>query len=196
MKTFNQSILIISAISLLYLSIVACDQRRAVEVNTAAEKVINSDSIPVIPQTDSLILDPQTQETALQQDPTSAEKPAQPFKEKTCSPGFNALAKPTGSLHFFYVSGFNAGQFICWKALETHGTEICGDQNCVIYYFDDAKISATNSPPHYVSEQTLMNHGIGRFEFNGHYWELKGSKIWKREGTQFAYYNTNNNAGG
>lgn len=196
MKPINQSILIISAFSSLLLSTVACDQRRAVEVNTAAEKVISSDSIPVIPQTDSLTLDPQTQETALQQDPISDEMPAQPLKEKTCSPGFNALAKPTGSLHFFYVSGFNPGQFICWKALETHGMEICGDQKCVIYYFDDPGITATNSAPDYVSEQTLLNHGIGRFEFNGHYWELKGSKIWKREGTQFAYYNTNNNAGG
>lgn len=196
MKPINQFIFNISACSFLLITFIACDQRKAVEINTAAEKVIGSDSIPVIPSVDTLELDPQTQETALQQDPTSAEKPAQPFKEKTCNPGFNALAKPTGSLHFFYVSGFNAGEFICWKALEVHGTEICGDQKCVIYYFDDAKIAATNSPPHYVNDQTLMKNGIGRFEFNGHFWELKGAKVWKRQGAQYAYYNTNNNAGG
>jgi hypothetical protein len=44
--------------------------------------------------------------------------------------------------------------------------------------------------------ETLQSVGIGRFKYDGKYWEINGASLWKREGKGFAYYNTDNQFGG
>ena len=80
--------------------------------------------------------------------------------------------------------------------MEEHGVSICNGQPCVIYYVDDPNASMSAPPPNYVDPKFLKAHGYGQFSHDENWWEMKGSKIWGREGKQFLYFNTNNNAGG
>lgn len=173
----------------------SCNQRKSVEVTTEAEKITTSDSSAVVPRTDSIdsvSVDPKVSETAMQSDPP----PATPSKPKECQPNFNLLGKPARNQYVFYVSGFNPGEFKCWVDLEKHGATTCGENPCVIFYVDKANVTITKTPPDYLSSTTLQTAGIGKFVHNGRYWELNGAKKWKRSGSGYGYYNTNNQAGG
>ena len=113
-----------------------------------------------------------------------------------CDPSFTQISKPIGQNYFYYVTGFDPLEFKCWNVLEQHGEKISSERPCVIYYIDiaDAKINA--SGPAYLDEETLLKHGIARFEYYGKFWELKGARTWKRKDKVFEYYNTNNQFGG
>jgi len=115
---------------------------------------------------------------------------------KVCQPNFKMIGKPKGNHYLFYLTGFNPGEFKCWNLVEEHGVSICNGQPCVIYYVDDPNASMSAPPPNYVDPKFLKAHGYGQFSHDENWWEMKGSKIWGREGKQFLYFNTNNNAGG
>jgi hypothetical protein len=115
---------------------------------------------------------------------------------RICSPNFTLLAKPSQNRQIFYVSGFDHQEFKCWEELQTHAKKICNGQSCEIYYVDIADIKVLPNGPDLLDPTVLKAHGIGKFTFDGNYWELKGSSIWKRKGNGWSYYTTNNQFGG
>lgn len=115
---------------------------------------------------------------------------------KVCNPNFNLLGQPKKNQYVYYVSGFNPGEFKCWNLLEEHGVKICNGLPCVIYYVDQATVPLTKTPPHFVDEGMLSTTGIGRFEHDGDFWEIKGARLWKRNEKVYGYYNTNEHLGG
>lgn len=123
-------------------------------------------------------------------------KPLVPAKPKICDPNFTKLSSPKNYQHIVYVTGFNPEEFKCWVDLENYGIELSAGNSCIIYFVDKANIKVTTTPPHYLDENTLKTAGIGRFEYNGKYWEIKGADRWKRTGKGYGYYNTDNQLGG
>ena len=85
--------------------------------------------------------------------------------------------------------------FKCWVLLEEHGNSICNKNICTVYYVDKADIALTKTSP-FIDAATLQKHGVGRFEYNGKFWTLKGASTWKRKGKGYGYYNTDNQLGG
>jgi hypothetical protein len=177
------------------LLLASCSQRKTTEVSTDAELITTIDSSAVVPQPDSIdsiSLDPETNETALQQDPP----PVITTKPKACSPNFTLLGSPKKNQKVFFISGFNPEEFKCWIEIEKHGQNICGDSPCVITYVDKADVVLTKTEPYYLDAKTLQTAGIGWYQHNGKYWELNGAKKWKRTDKGYGYYNTDNQAGG
>jgi hypothetical protein len=115
---------------------------------------------------------------------------------KNCQPNFTLIGKPKSNRYLYYVTGFNPSEFKCWAELEAHGVLICKGEPCTIYYLDSPKATMNSTPPHYIDPKILLEHGLGQFEYTNHWWEMKGAKLWGRSGNAFAYFNTNNNAGG
>lgn len=124
------------------------------------------------------------------------EKPLVPAPTKVCDPAYTKLFAPKADQYIYYVSGFNPDEFKCWVELENQGTKICGDRACIVYFVDSPKVKATKTPPHFLDDATLKQNGIGKFVFDGKYWEIKGAGQWKRQGNGYGYYNTNNQFGG
>ncbi len=119
-----------------------------------------------------------------------------PAKTKICDPNFTKLSSPRKSMHIIYVTNFNPEEFKCWVNLEEYGIKTCGGNLGIVFFVDNANIKTNSTPPNYIDDNTLKTTGIGRFEYNGKYWELKGASIWKRTGKGYGYYNTDNQLGG
>ena len=119
-----------------------------------------------------------------------------PAKPKICDPNFTKLSSPRKSMHIIYVTNFNPEEFKCWVNLEEYGVKTCGGNPGVVFFVDNANIKTNSTPPNYIDDNTLKTTGIGRFEYNGKYWELKGASTWKRSGKGYGYYNTDNQLGG
>jgi hypothetical protein len=117
-------------------------------------------------------------------------------KPKICDPNFTKLSSPKRNHHIYYVTDFNPGEFKCWISLEEHGAKICDGTSCIVYYVDSPKVKIEPGLTDYMNPETLKSNGIGRYEYNGKYWEFKGASMWKRSGNGFAYYNTDNQLGG
>ena len=187
----NSAILFLLSMIFLY----ACSGKKtSISVETEAEQITSADSNAVVAAPDSLdtvSVDPGTQSTAMQQDP-----PKVVAKEKVCNPNYTLIGKPAANQYVYYVTGFNEGEFKCWVLLEEHGNQICNKNICNVYYVDKADIALTKTAP-FVDIALLKKHGIGRFEYNGKYWEIKGaSSLWKRTDKGYGYYNTDNQLGG
>ncbi len=123
-------------------------------------------------------------------------KPLEPAKPKICDPNFTKLSSPKNYQHIVYVTNFNPEEFKCWVDLENYGIELSAGNSCIVYFVDKANIKTNTTPPHYLDGNTLKTAGIGRFEYNGKYWEIQGASRWKRTGKGYGYYNTDNQLGG
>ena len=128
--------------------------------------------------------------------PAKDEQLPQPATAGTCNPNFTKLASPGTNLQIFYVTGFTPLEFKCWNALEAHGVRMCGGVPCTILYLDNTQVRLNATPPLYIDPKSLQTSGIGRFDFDGKFWEIKGSRTWKRQGKGYDYYNTDNHLGG
>ena len=169
---------------------IACNQQKeksAEYVEKNVQDTLNNSS-PHDSQTQALV----SKDTIGKEEHTEYEKPV----PKICQPNFNVLSIPKKDQKIIYVSGFNPLEFKCWEELELYGQQTCKKQPCVIYYMDSAVRTFTTSPPHFMNENTLKEHGIGRFENTYSGWELKGSSQWGRKAKGYAYYNTNAGGGG
>lgn len=153
-------------------------------------------SQPVQADSSESMIDTTTAAVTVEDGKYEAPKTTPRITDHQCDPNFTQLSKPIGQNHFYYVTGFDPREFKCWNELEKHGEKISNERPCVIYYIDiaDAKINA--SGPAYLDAETLLKHGIARFEYSGKFWELKGARTWKRKDKGFEYYNTNNQFGG
>lgn len=171
--------------------LVSCQQKKKEIITVDPVENTTADSSAVVPQPDSLKVDPQTHETALQHDP-----PPSPAAIKVCNPNFNILKSPAKNHHVYYVSQFNPGEFKCWELLQKHANEICGGVPCKISYVDDPKVTFTSTNPYYMDAESLMNYGIGFYEHTGTWWEIKGARLWNRKGDGYKYYYTNHQGGG
>ncbi len=118
------------------------------------------------------------------------------ISDRICHPSFTLLAKPQKNRQIFYVSGFDQQEFKCWEEIQTHAKKICEGEACTIYYVDLADIKIIPTAPDFLAPEFLKEHGVGKFEFDGKSWELKGSSLWKRKGNGWSYYTTNNQFGG
>ena len=195
MKTFTQ----ISIISLLcffsiaiILSFVSCGPKKDKNEITTSQEIPGSDTINQMSVKDTQISTTQQ----VEQSPKEEAPKYNPHIPKTCDPNFNLIGSPKKNQKIFYVSGFNPGEFKCWEGLVKHGQDICAGNPCLIYFVDIPNMHTTLTPPHYLDPNDLKTHGIGRFEDNGAWWEIKGSSMWGRKEKGYAYYNTNNAGGG
>jgi len=177
-------LLLLCSIAIIF-SLGSCSQKKDNSEVTTYEGKNSSDTVP-----QETIKDTQTTSTEVAEPTTKEETTTTPTAKK-CDPNFNLLSNPKKNQHIFYVSGFNPDESKCWVELEKQGFSVCGDRPCVIYYLDKANVAITSTPPHYVDVNILKTHGIGRFEHNGSWWELRGSKIWDRPGKGYEYYNSN-----
>lgn len=207
MKSINPSIQII-VFFLFGLALVftgsACNQKKSSSETTTFEEKPSTTVLPSVPTKDTVVTTTVTPSTPAST-PTS---PSATPKEKdgvtiyptapakSCQPNFKMIGKPKGNHYLFYLTGFVPGEFKCWNLVEEHGVSICNGQPCTIYYVDDPNGSMSAPPPNYVDPKYLKEHGLGQFSHDENWWEMKGSKIWGREGKQYLYFNTNNNAGG
>lgn len=178
--------------SLLMLVFLACKPGTPVDTqSTSAEQPTTN---PIVSDTnataskDTLTTQPEA--------PKEESKPLEPAKPKICDPNFTKLSSPKNYQHIVYVTNFNPEEFKCWVDLENYGIELSAGNTCIIYFVDKANIKATTTPPHYLDDNTLKTAAIGRFEYNGKYWEIYGSGRWKRTGKGYGYYNTDNQLGG
>jgi hypothetical protein len=128
--------------------------------------------------------------------PVAEVTPPVPAKPKICDPNFTKLSSPKKNLYIIYVTDFNPEEFKCWVNLEEYGTMTCGGNPGVVIFVDNANIKTNTTPPNYLDDNTLKTTGIGRYEYNGKYWEIKGARLWKRSGKGYGYYNTDNQLGG
>jgi len=94
---------------------------------------------------------------------------AVPPPVKVCDPNYTKIASPKPDHHFYYVTGFQPGEFKCWVELENQGKAICDSLPCVVYFVDKANIKPNMSHRHYMSPEELKSACIGRFEYNGKY---------------------------
>jgi hypothetical protein len=172
---------------LLCIALSACKQSSPKDIVNEETEVISADTPAVSSNSDT---------TTVKKENSSTIPNTSTSSIKVCNPNFNLLGKPAKNQHVYYVSGFNPGEFKCWALIEKHGVGICGDVPCTIYYVDKPDIKLTQTGPHYIDEGTLSTAGIGRFVFDGHFWEIKGSRLWKRNERVYGYYNTNNHLGG
>lgn len=183
-------------ITILLVLLISCKPSGTKEVTSEQGIITSTDSSAIAPEVDSLNINPETNETTMQQDPpstgnatpTSDELKSTPVK--ICDPAFKSLAVPRKNHQVIYVSGFKASEFKCWSLLEENGVKECGGNSCVIYYVDVADVKINSTGPDYMDPNTLMLNGVARFEFKSNYWELKGASIWKRKGSDYTYYNS------
>ena len=125
-----------------------------------------------------------------------ATEPLKPAVPKVCNPNFTKISSLPKNHHIIYVTGFKQEEFKCWVLLEEYGQTLSGGKPCVVYFVDQGDIKIDPALPHHMSDATLKSAGIGRFEYNGKYWEIKGASQWKREGKGYGYFNTDNQLGG
>jgi hypothetical protein len=116
--------------------------------------------------------------------------------DRICNPNFTLLAKQANNKQIFYVSGFNHEEFKCWEEIQYHAVKVCGDHPGVVYYVDLADIKVIPAATDLLDPAVLKEHGIGKFVYDGKYWNLNGASIWKRSGNGWSYYTTNNQFGG
>lgn len=180
-------------LALLFLTMISCKSKDHTE---------NTSIPPTPPSTTSAMdsLSPPAHDSSVASPPpaTSApeEKPLAPAKPKICDPDYTRLFVPKTDQYIYYVSGFNPDEFKCWVELENEGTRICGEHACIVYFMDSPNVKANKTPPHFMDDAALKQNGIGKFVFDGKYWEIKGAGQWKRQGNGYGYYNTNNQFGG
>jgi hypothetical protein len=183
----------------------ACNPKKSSSETTTFEEKPSTTVLPTVPTKDTVGTAPASPPTS---STTAAPSTPKPGKEsdgvtvyptpapKVCQPNFKMIGKPKGNHYLFYLTGFIPGEFKCWNLVEEHAVSICNGQPCVIYYVDDPNGSMSAPPPNYVDPKYLKQHGLGQFSHDENWWEMKGSKIWGREGKQYLYFNTNNNSGG
>ncbi len=113
-----------------------------------------------------------------------------------CNPNVTLLVKPAAGKQIFYVTGFDEKEFKCWEEVLKHATKICGEENCTLYYVDGAEIKVVPGATDLMDPAVLKEHGVAKFVQVKKTYNFNGSSIWKRKGNGWAYYNTNNQAGG
>jgi hypothetical protein len=175
---------------LMLIVLTACKQRPSNEESISEPESLSDTSTAVTPDTT----------TAQLTQPAEKATPAEPstphLTPHDCNPNLNAIANPGKQQYIYYVTGFNPAEFKCWEKLEIHGTELCNEAPCTIYYVDAASVPISKSGDKPLDDSTLKTHGIGRYEHSGKFWEIKGAKMWGRSGKGYNYYNTNNHLGG
>jgi hypothetical protein len=190
------------ASSIVLLAILAC--KPSTSSNTTGEATHPSTENPQTTDSSSQVSTETVKETSASPENeniagdnkyTDQAPPVKPT-HKICDPNFTKLSSPKRNHHVYYVTGFNPGEFKCWINLEEHGAKICDGLSCVIYFVDSPKVKIEPGLTDYMSPETLKSNGIGRYEYNGKYWEIKGASMWKRSGNGYAYYNTDNQLGG
>ena len=167
----------------------SCNTRKPAEVITAAEQITTTDSNAIVPGPDSIDttrLDPETEETALQQDPPAVNA----VSKGECEVSFILLSNPTKTTHIYQVNGFDASNNRCWTKVQEHGVKLCNGSPCEVSYLEISNITKSSDPPHYVDAATLKKHGIGQFTYKNSWWEFHGAKIWGRAGKGYEFYNS------
>lgn len=180
-------------LSLILSGIIACKpgNKPQQEATTTTEvPASGNDSLDIKPiDTSMLATDPS-------KEGPPATPPARPAVPKVCDPDFTKISTVAKNHHIVYVSNFKQEEFKCWVLLEEYGNQLCHGAKCVVYYVDKGDIKIDPALPHHMSDETLKSAGVGRFEYNGKYWEIKGASQWKRQGKGYGYYNTDNQLGG
>ena len=185
-----------ASILLVFLLLVACkpgDHKATTETPTQPATTGLEDSLRI--KTDEILTSPNTSASAEATEPQKAE-PLKPAVPKVCNPSFTKISTPAKNHHVVYVSGFKQEEFKCWVLLEEYGNSQCNGSPCVVYFVDKADVKIEPALPHHMSDATLKSAGVGRFEYNGKYWTIKGASQWKREGKGYGYFNTDNQLGG
>jgi hypothetical protein len=106
------------------------------------------------------------------------------------------LAKPAPGKQIFYVTGFDDKEFKCWEEVLQHARSICGEENCTLYYVDMADIKVIPGATDLMDPAALKEHGVAKFALVKKTYYFNGASILKRKGNGWAYYYTNNQAGG
>jgi hypothetical protein len=167
----------------------ACNQKKEKNEAVINETKVSSDTLSQPATKDTQTANVPVKENAPEPKPV-------PPTPKICDPNFNLLGLVKPDQKVFYVSGFNPGEFKCWEELESYGRKTCGGKSCIIYYMDKPIKTFTRKPPHFIDDELLKTAGIGRFEYDGKIWAMKGSSQWGRKEKGYAYYNTNDAGGG
>lgn len=179
---------------LVILTLIACKRTPSADEQNAAPHpqttTVPEPDSSTITSADSLSTPPQAPEKS------EDEVAPEPVKVKICDPNFTKLSSPKKNMYIIYVTNFNQEEFKCWVTLEEYGVKTCAGNPGVVFFIDNANVRTNSTPPNYIDDTTLKTTGIGRFEYNGKYWELKGAKIWKRSSKGYGYYNTDNQLGG
>lgn len=177
--------------------LIACKPGKDKEITSEQETVTSPEGPGNTPSGENQNTNPATGETGGNDaNSTTGQSSTQPAAPKVCNPNFNPLGQPKKNTYFYYVSSFNPEEFKCWTLLEDHGQQICDGKPCTVIYVDRPNVHFGDKGPDYLDEATLFNYGIGKFVYNGKYWEIKGANQWKRKGKGYGYYNTDNQLGG
>lgn len=178
---------------LLFLACKPSDSRTNADSATQPANSGLADSLHI--KTDQESPAPDTSSKASVESSQKAE-PLKPATPKVCNPNFTKIATPAKNHHVVFVSGFKQEEFKCWVLLEEYGHSQCNGSPCVVYFVDKAEVKIEPALPHHMSDATLKSAGIGRYEYNGKYWVIKGASQWKRDGKGYGYFNTDNQLGG
>jgi len=192
-KIFTTGTIFLFCISAMIIFISSCAQKKEKSDETIVEEKTGIDTTVKADTPDTAAVAPADNLKTAKEETSPEYKPAAP---KICDPNFNLIASPKKNQKIYYVSGFNPGEFKCWDALVMHSQKTCAGSPCVIYFVDKPTLSTTTTPPHFIDPNTLKTNGIGRYEYNGANWEIKGSSTWGRKEKGYAYYNTDNAGGG
>lgn len=179
--------------TLLCILTIACKPAKDKEITSETDVIVSTDSNAVAPHSDSLGMNPETDATSMQQDPPKSEPVV---TNKVCEPNFNQIGPPKKGTYFYYVTGFNVEEFKCWSFLEAHGKSICDGRPCSVIYLDRPNAHIGDTAPNYIDAATLMNYGVAKYTYNGKFWEVQGSSVWRRKGNVYGYFNTDNHLGG
>jgi len=193
LKYFTAKTIFLFYISAMIFSMSSCAQKKEKSNETIVEDKSGIDTTITTNTPDTAAVAPADNLKTAKEEPAPEYKPAAP---KICDPNFNLIASPKKNQKIYYVSGFNPGEFKCWDALVSHSSKTCAGSPCVIYFVDKPTLTPTTTGPHYIDANTLKTNGIGRYEYNGSNWEIKGSSMWGRKEKGYAYYNTDNAGGG
>jgi len=119
-----------------------------------------------------------------------------PYKPKVCDINLKLIASPKKGQQIYYVTGLVPGEFKCWVDMENASIKLCNGSPCLIYFVDTPNPKVTSTPPDFLDAATLSKYGVGRFDYNGKNWEMKGANMWGRKDKGYGYYNTDNAGGG
>ncbi|HZV71819.1 MAG TPA: hypothetical protein VFG10_19870 [Saprospiraceae bacterium] len=119
-----------------------------------------------------------------------------PYKPKICDINLKLIASPQKGMQIYYVTGLVPGEFKCWVDMENASIKLCNGTPCLLYFVDTPNPKVTSTPPHFLDAATLSKYGVGRFDYNGKNWEMKGANMWGRKDKGYGYYNTDNAGGG
>ena len=193
LKNITPGTIFLFCICAIIVSLSSCAQKKEKSDETTVEEKTGIDTTVTTSTPDTAAVPPVDNLKTAKEEPAPEYKPATP---KICDANFNLIASPKKNQKIFYVSGFNPGEFKCWDVLVMHSQTTCAGSPCVIYFVDKPTITPTTTAPHYIDANTLKTNGIGRYEYNGANWEIKGSSMWGRKEKGYAYYNTDNAGGG